>query len=478
MRLPASGSFTRLSIFALLFASLLLASCGQAPNNPVMTATVSSLFQQTAPDSTASPTLAASPVPTGAPTQTSVIAVTASTATPAASPTVLTSPTSASTPTIASQATASPAATATGNTTLPDPSGYTWSPLVTGLAFPLDMKVPPDGSGRFFIVEKRGIIQILKDGKLVSEPFLNIMNKVLSRGSEQGLLGLAFDPQYAQNGTFYIDYIDLNGNTVVARYSVSQSNPDQADRASEQILLHVSQPFPNHNGGEVMFGPDGYLYIGLGDGGSGGDPQGNGQSVYTLLGKILRIDVHSAGSGDTPYGIPPDNAFAQGGGFGEIWAYGLRNPWRFSFDMATGDMYIADVGQDAWEEVNYLPASTPSGANFGWNYREGLHPYKGTPPPGANLTDPVFNYSHSEGCSITGGYVYRGKSLPEFNGVYLFADFCSGNIWGMICAQDGTWQTQKLFRETMSISSFAQDPHGEIYILDGGHGAIYQLTKK
>jgi glucose/arabinose dehydrogenase len=237
--------------------------------------------------------------------------------------------------------------------------------VVGGLAKPIGLANAGDGSNRLFVIEQAGVIRILQNGLLTPEPFLDIRAQVGSQANEQGLLGLAFHPKYAKNGYFYVNYTDLQGDTVIARFSVSASDPQRADPTSEKRLLAVDQPYPNHNGGQVIFGPDGYLYLGLGDGGSGGDPAGNGQSRATLLGKILRIDVDK---GD-PYAIPPDNPFAQGGGRAEIWAYGLRNPWRFSFDRLTGDLYIADVGQNQWEEIDWLPAGQ-SGANLGWDVFE------------------------------------------------------------------------------------------------------------
>ncbi len=313
-------------------------------------------------------------------------------------------------------------------------------------------------------------MRILQGGSLLPTPYLDITDRVGADSSERGLLGLAFDPQYKQNGFFYVNYTDLNGNTVIARFKVT-ADPNLADPASEKKLLGVQQPFANHNGGSVVFGPDGFLYLGLGDGGSAGDPYGNGQSTNTLLGKILRIDVEH---GD-PYAIPPGNPFANGGGKPEIWAYGLRNPWRFSFDPATGDMYIGDVGQDTWEEIDYLPAGSPGGTNFGWNQMEGLHPYKGS--NSAAFTAPVINYSHAEGgCSVTGGYVYRGKALPAWDGVYFYGDYCSGKIWGLLKSGSG-WQSQHLFDTGLSISTFGVDESGELYLAWYG-GGIYKLVKQ
>jgi glucose/arabinose dehydrogenase len=261
---------------------------------------------------------------------------------------------------------------------------------------------------------------------------------------------------------------------VIARFSVSASDPNIADPQSEKRLLQVNQPYANHNGGGLAFGPDGYLYIALGDGGSGGDPNGNGQSLQTHLGKILRIDVDQ----DDPYGIPSDNPLVGSGrGLLEIWAYGLRNPWRFSFDRLTGDVYIGDVGQNKWEEINFIPAGALGPFNFGWNLREGLHSYKEEtaytgPDP---LVDPVFEYDHAQGCSVTGGVVYRGQSLPEWEGIYLFGDYCSGSVWAARFQQDPA-PVVLVMQTGFSISSFGMDEVGEVYLVDH-KGGIYRLEK-
>jgi glucose/arabinose dehydrogenase len=375
---------------------------------------------------------------------------------PSISPTTI--PTETSVPTATE-----PAATATPSraTTFPDANAYQWQQLVSGLVRPVDLQ--PDGSGQLFIVEKVGRIRIFQDGQVLGQPFLDISERVGSRGNEQGLLGLVFHPQYAQNGRFFVNYTDNNGDTVIARYQVS-SDPNLADPASEVKLLGIDQPFANHNGGVLTFGPDGYLYAGLGDGGAAGDPLGNAQKTDVLLGKILRIDVDSA----EPYAVPSDNPFGN-----EVWAYGLRNPWRMSFDKQTGDLYIGDVGQGAWEEIDYLPTGSPGGINFGWDLREGAHDYEGSGSP--ELTDPIAEYSHAEGgCSVTGGYVYRG-SMPEWNGIYLYGDYCTGFIWGLIGADDGL-QKQQLFDLSVTITSFGQDQNGEIYLLSDD-GAVYRLVK-
>lgn len=342
----------------------------------------------------------------------------------------------------------------------PDPGAYTWQLIASDLERPVDLQA--DGLGRLFVIEKVGRIRILQDGQLFFAPFLDITDRVNNSGNEMGLLGLAFHPNYLQNGFFYVNYTGRGGNTFISRFNASG---DSADPNSEKILLTVDQPFPNHNGGALTFGPDGYLYAGLGDGGLGGDPFGNAQSLGTLLGKILRIDVNN---GD-PYAIPADNPFGS-----EIWAYGLRNPWRISFDKLTGDLYIGDVGQDIWEEIDFLPAGSPGGANFGWDFREGAHDYDGNAPSG--LVDPVAEYSHAEGgCSVTGGYVYRG-AMTEWNGIYLFGDYCTGFTWGLI-RSGGTWQKQRLFDLDVTITSFGQDETGEIY-LTSDNGGVYRLVTK
>jgi glucose/arabinose dehydrogenase len=321
-----------------------------------------------------------------------------------------------------------------------------------------------DGSGRLFVIEKVGRIRIIENDQLLETPFLDITDRVGSNGNEQGLLGLAFHPQYQVNGRFFVNYTDTRGDTVIARFQVS-SDPNIVDPGSEVPLLGIDQPFPNHNGGVLAFGPDGYLYAGLGDGGSQGDPNGNAQNTQVMLGKILRLDVDSA----DPYEVPADNPFGN-----EIWAYGFRNPWRFSFDKPTGDLYIGDVGQNQWEEIDFLAAGSPGGANFGWDHREGAHNYEGGGPEG--MIDPVAEYSHSEGgCSVTGGYVYRG-SMPEWNGIYLYGDYCTGMIWGLI-QSDGGWQTQLLFDVDVTITSFGKDENGEVYLISD-NGGVFRLVRQ
>jgi len=409
------------------------------------------------------------PIPTSTPTQGLIIRVPSPTAgsspAPSSSPRPTVEPTLSLTGTVTVTVMA-PTATPTPVTVseLPDPSGYSWQVVVNGLDKPTSLVNAGDGTGRLFIVEQGGLIRVMKDGTVLPTPFLDLTTKVSCCG-EQGLLGLAFHPKYIENGYFYVDYTEKASNqlfTVVSRFNVSANDPNQADSGSEMRLLNIEQPFQNHNGGELQFGPEGYLYIAMGDGGSFGDPNGNGQSLGTLLGKILRIDVDSS----EPYAIPPDNPFVNGGGPWEIWLFGLRNPWKFSFDRLTGDMYIGDVGQDAWEEITYLPAGNPGGENLGWNYFEGTHPYRGSPPLNAVFVSPVAEYSHEIGISVTGGYVYRGKELPAWQGVYLYGDFSSGSVWGLLQLPDGTWQNALMFDTGSNVSSFGLDENGEIYLVD------------
>ena len=300
-----------------------------------------------------------------------------------------------------------------GEAMLPKGENYELVKVVDGFNQPIYVTHGDDGSGRLFIVEQVGAVWILDNGILLTQPFLDIGGKI-SSGGEQGLLGLAFDPNYKSNGHFFVHYSDPGGDTVLARYSVS-ADPNKADPTSETVILQQNQPFGNHNGGSLAFGPDGYLYLGLGDGGSGGDPLGSGQNTSTLLGKLLRLDVSAL-----PYTIPDDNPFANGGGLPEIWAYGLRNPWRFSFDRLSGDLYIGDVGQNAWEEIDYQPAGSKGGENYGWNAMEADHCFRSFNCNSSSFVAPVAEYDHKKGdCSVTGGYVYRGGQASGLNGVYI-----------------------------------------------------------
>lgn len=342
---------------------------------------------------------------------------------------------------------------------------------VAGLSRPVQISHAGDSSQRLFVVEQNGRIRIVRNQALAEKNFLDISNRVSCCG-ERGLLGLAFPPNYANKRYFYVNYTNSDGNTVVARYSVT-TDPDVADPTSEEILLTIDQPFANHNGGHLAFGPDGYLYIGTGDGGSGGDPRNNGQSLNTLLGKILRIDVESA---TKPYAIPPTNPFVANAAYrGEIWAFGLRNPWRFSFDRQTGNLYIGDVGQNAYEEIDFQPASSLGGENYGWRIMEGAHCYNASSCNQSGFTLPVVEYSHEQGCSVTGGIVYRGRRFPRLNGIYLYGDYCSGRIWGLTLLPSAR-QNVQLFDAPYSISTFGEDEAGEVYLTDYGAGAIYQIT--
>ena len=335
--------------------------------------------------------------------------------------------------------------------------------VATGLAFPLYLTAPA-GDARLFIVEKGGAIRIVKDGVLLPAPFLNLTGLV-STGNEQGLLGLAFPPDYAGSGRFFVHYTDLAGDTRVSSFQVS-ADADVADPASEVLVLAADQPFDNHNGGQIAFGPDGYLYIALGDGGGGGDPGNRAQSLEDLLGGILRIDPR----GGSPYAIPPDNPFVGvAGARPEIWSYGLRNPWRFSFDRANGDLYIGDVGQMHWEEIHYAAAATGAGKglNFGWRIMEGRHCFEATSCEQAGLELPVVEYPHDGTCSVTGGYVYRGAAIPGLQGHYLYSDFCSAwvrsvRIDGGGVVEEFDWPT---LRPGASIPSYGEDAAGELYLL-------------
>jgi glucose/arabinose dehydrogenase len=349
----------------------------------------------------------------------------------------------------------------------PDEASVTLAPYASGFDRPLYLTHAGDGSGRLFVLEQSGNIWIVTDGQKSATPFLDVSDlispSVFSGGyTEQGLLGLAFAPDYATSGRFYINYTDTNGNTVVARYSVSADDPNAADPASAVTILTQEQPYPNHNGGQLAFGAYGYLYIGFGDGGAGGDPENRAQNLGTWLGKILRIDV----SGDS-YTVPDDNPFVgTEGALPEIWAYGLRNPWRFSFDTATNDLYIGDVGQRDWEEIDFQPADSAGGENYGWRPLEGTRPYNDEPAP-ENAVMPVAEYSHGEGVSVSGGYVYRGTLLPDLVGVYFYGDFGSGTIWSLYRDASGTWQNTVFKQNTGNmISSFGQDEDGELYVVN------------
>lgn len=361
--------------------------------------------------------------------------------------------------------------------------------VASGLNRPVYVAAP-SGDTRLFILEQRGVIKILENGGILPTPFLDIDALIpdISGNDERGLLGIAFHPAFETNGFFYLDYVNLAGNTVIARYNVS-ADPNVADPASAAIILTIPQPYTNHKGGTLLFGPrDGYLYIGMGDGGSGGDPENRAQDPGQLLGKMLRIDVDGA----FPYAIPPDNPYAGAGlPLDEIWDMGVRNPYRWSFDRSTGDMLIADVGQSSWEEIDFEPAGSGGGRNYGWRLMEGMHCYN--PPTDCNdgtLTLPIHEYSHGGSpsrCSITGGVVYRGAALPGFQGTYFFADFCSDQIWTL--RTNGTSVTELTDRTTelapgggltiTDIAAINEGGNAEIYIVDrgtGSNGEIYEVV--
>jgi glucose/arabinose dehydrogenase len=359
-----------------------------------------------------------------------------------------------------------------------DPAGLrvTLESVATGLDAPLAIVNAHDGSNRLFVVEQGGRIRIVKDGTLQPAPFLDLGGRI-SSGGERGLLGLAFHPGFPADPRLFVDYTDPNGDTQVSSFTVNPATPDQADPGSEVKILHVPQPYANHNGGAVVFGPDGKLDISFGDGGSGGDPQGNGQNSQVLLGKILRIDVDTR-SGDRPYAIPLDNPFADGsGGAPEIWLTGLRNPWRISFDRATGDLWIGDVGQSAWEEIDVQRAGAPGGTNFGWNRMEGRHCFQ--PSSGCDqtgLTLPVTEYGHDQGCTVIGGYVVRGPDQPALIGGYVFADYCSGRIWAIDPSTDAYRDPTVVADSGRSIAAFGEDEAGNLYAADISGGAILRVT--
>lgn len=359
-----------------------------------------------------------------------------------------------------------------------DSSNYTWEKVVGDFDNPTLITTANDGTDRIFVMEQTGFILVAENGTYRDTPFLDVsallpLSVYGGSYTEQGLLGLAFHPNYIENGQFFISYTDVDGTSVIARYTVSADDPNVADANSAEIILTYPQPFEDHNGGHLAFGPDGYLYMGFGDGGRPAEPNYFSQEPDTLLGKMIRIDVDSA----SPYAIPDDNPFVDDPNFRpEIWALGLRNPWRFSFDRATGDLWIADVGQWRLEEVNYQPADSTGGQNYGWSAFEATDTYLEdetlTIEPHA---EPVLQYEHDEGCSVTGGHVYRGEAMPELQGMYIYGDYCSGRVWTASQQSDGTWQSE-LFMETgFIISSFGEDNDGELLLLDY-KGGVYRLV--
>ena len=375
--------------------------------------------------------------------------------------------------------------------------------IADGYKKPVFITSYPNNAKLLYIVEQAGLIKIINDGKKLSRPFFDINKRVVNPnrpGDERGLLGFAFHPNHTNNGKFYINYMDNDGNTIISEFSTNSEL--RADHKSERIILKLKQPYGNHNGGDIQFGPDGYLYISIGDGGKAGDPLNAGQDLSSLFGKIIRIDIEQK-----PYGIPKSNPFfGQKGKREEIWAWGLRNVWRFSFDKQTGDKYLADVGQNKWEEVNFEPASSKGGLNYGWRIMEANHcydPKENCPTEG--LIKPIIEYPNDanhpafafriieelsfsetdvEGCSVTGGYVYRGKKIKSMQGQYIFGDYCSGNIWTLKVVNGKAINFKNRTEEinigggefTTYISSFGQDSDGEIYIIDY-NGGIYKLIE-
>ena len=337
-------------------------------------------------------------------------------------------------------------------------------PAFPNLAFerPVFLTHAGDGSNRLFVVEQAGRIYVFPNDGATRDVdlFLDISDRVSRSANEEGLLGLAFDPEYLDNGVFYVYYSAANPRrSVLSRFAGDDSEPNRANQASEQVILEIAQPYGNHNGGALVFGPDGYLYVGLGDGGSGGDPQGHGQNLGTLLGSIIRIDPDAPADGKL-YGIPIDNPFSnRDGARGEIFAYGLRNPWRFSFDPVTKLLWVGDVGQNAIEEIDIVA----SGLNYGWNIMKGSHcfsPRSGCAPSGLEM--PVVEYDHSEGCSVTGGYVYRGKRLAMLYGAYVYGDFCTSRIWGLRFEHGEVTEHRRISDSGLQISSFGVDEEGRI----------------
>ena len=348
----------------------------------------------------------------------------------------------------------------------------------SGLSKPVFVTSARDATGRLFIVEQTGRIRIWKDNQLYSTPFLSIGSQV-SKGGEQGLLGLAFHPSFKTNRKLYVNFTDLNGATVIREYKVSSTNPNVVATSTARTILKISQPYANHNGGSLAFGPDGYLYIGMGDGGSGGDPGNRAQNKDSLLGKMLRINVNSTTS-TTNYTTPTSNPYYGVAGRNEIWQIGLRNPWKFSFDRANGNIWIADVGQGTWEEIDRglkTSSGAARGANWGWKVMEGMHCY--SPSTGCNTTGkwwPLLEYNHDGGrCSVTGGYVYRGTKIPALVGGYVFADYCSGEIWVINSSAARPAPKTRLLDTDMTISSFGEGGSNELYVLDHGGGRLYAI---
>jgi glucose/arabinose dehydrogenase len=391
-------------------------------------------------------------------------------------PTPSPQPSPSSSPSIASTSTPAVTSSPSAAPSLAPLTRVSLELVASGLNDPVGITNLGDGSGRLIVNELGGRIRVINpDGSVWATDFVDLSDRLVA-GGERGLLGVAFHPQFATNGRLFVHYSRKgDGATVISELTASDDHAT-ASAASERVIFTLDQPFANHNGGEIAFGPDGYLYIGLGDGGSGGDPFGNGQNRQVLLGKILRIDVDAPPASGKQYAIPEDNPYAAGGvepgaGLPAIWAYGFRNPWRFSFDRETGDLYIGDVGQGSWEEIDRQPAGSRGGENYGWDLFEGSHCSADCSSISAVL--PIAEYSHSAGCSITGGYVYRGTQQPSMVGTYLFSDYCSGAIWTP--SPTGGLAPEALDATDLQVTSFGEGEDGEIYLVDLGGGGLYRV---
>jgi len=377
-------------------------------------------------------------------------------------------------------ASASPSSRGSTNPPLPTgPDALALELVADGLHAPIGLAHAGDGSGRLYVLEQFGRVRVVEpDGAVRPEPFVDLSGRILS-GGERGLLGLAFHPEYARNRRLFVHYSRAGDGATVVSELRAAGDGRTADPGSERVLLGVAQPFSNHNGGQMAFGPDGYLYIGLGDGGAGGDPYGNAQNTDVLLGKLLRIDVDGQPTDGRAYAIPPDNPYASGGvrpggGRPEIWAYGLRNPWQLSFDPEGGDLYVGDVGQGRWEEVNRQPGDSRGGENYGWAVMEGRRCYGDGDCDQAPYVKPIAEYSHDQGCSITGGHVYRGGRQPELQGVYVFGDYCSGLVF-TLHVDEGTVTPKVVLESGLSITAFGVGEDGEIYLAHIG-GSIHRVV--
>ena len=389
----------------------------------------------------------------------------------AASPVVSAAPSISADPAVSASASEAPIAE--------DPPGVALEEVATGLAAPINITATPDGW--LLVNERAGRVVAIDPATGEQSVTLDIGDRVLGQG-EQGLLGLTLHPDWPDAPRAFVHYSDRNGDTVLAEYTATAADgPPALDPASERVMLRVDQPFANHNGGQLTFGPDGYLYMALGDGGSGGDPQGNGQNPRALLGSILRLDAQLPDGTPAPdskgYAIPRDNPFADGSdGAPEVFVYGLRNPWRFSFDARTGELWIADVGQNAYEEIDRLAPSADAGANLGWNVMEGSHCFNSLICASEGLVLPVTEYGRDHGCSVTGGYVYRGDAISELGGWYLFGDYCSGLLFGVPSDAEGVVAPRVLLETGHGISTFGEDADGELYLADINAGAIYRIV--